>query len=98
MSNQASRPEGSQVPEQTATHREHSGCHEPTPLFDLAAACKHLSACDPCLAELIENTAPFQMDDDPLQSPYEALLEAIAYQSISGKAAATGFQQQKRRR
>jgi DNA-3-methyladenine glycosylase II len=29
------------------------------------------------------------MDQDPLQSPYEALLEAIAYQSISGKAAAT---------
>jgi DNA-3-methyladenine glycosylase II len=31
------------------------------------------------------------MDSDSLQSPYEALLEAIAYQSISGKAAATIF-------
>jgi len=31
------------------------------------------------------------MDPDHLQSPYEALLEAIAYQSISGKAAATIF-------
>lgn len=57
--------------------------------FDLAAACKRLAASDPVLGELIEKTKAFQMDEDPLQSPYEALLEAIAYQSISGKAAAT---------
>jgi len=57
--------------------------------FDLEAACKHLAQGDAALAELIEKTAQFQMDEDPLQSPYEALLEAIAYQSISGKAAAT---------
>jgi len=61
----------------------------PKPCFDLDAATKHLCACDERLAELIANTVPFQMDQDPLQSPYEALLEAIAYQSISGKAAAT---------
>ncbi len=59
--------------------------------FDLSAAMNHLSACDTQLAELIANTVPFQMDSDPLQSPYEALLESIAYQSISGKAAATIF-------
>jgi DNA-3-methyladenine glycosylase II len=63
----------------------------PIPPFDLPAAMNHLSACDSKLAELITNTLPFQMDSDPLQSPYEALLEAIAYQSISGKAAATIF-------
>ena len=57
--------------------------------FDLAAACKRLADSDPVLGELIEKTKAFQMDEDPLQSPYEALLEAIAYQSISGKAAAT---------
>jgi DNA-3-methyladenine glycosylase II len=57
--------------------------------FDLATACKHLAECDAALKPLIEETLPFQMDADPLQSPYEALLEAIAYQSISGKAAAT---------
>jgi len=28
---------------------------------------------------------------DAAQSPYEALMESIAYQSISGKAAATIF-------
>jgi len=61
----------------------------PTPCFDLAAAAKHLADRDECLKRLIAETVPFQMDQDPLQSPYEALLEAIAYQSISGKAAAT---------
>jgi DNA-3-methyladenine glycosylase II len=63
----------------------------PTCPFYLSAATTHLSACDEKLAELIANTIPFQMDSDPLQSPYEALLESIAYQSISGKAAATIF-------
>jgi DNA-3-methyladenine glycosylase II len=61
----------------------------PYPCFDLAAATKHLAERDECLKRLIAETVPFQMDQDPLQSPYEALLEAIAYQSISGKAAAT---------
>ncbi len=61
----------------------------PTPCFNLAEATKHLAERDDCLKRLIAETVPFQMDQDPLQSPYEALLEAIAYQSISGKAAAT---------
>jgi DNA-3-methyladenine glycosylase II len=60
-----------------------------TPSFDLAAATKYLAERDERLKRLIAETAPFRMDQDPLQSPYEALLEAIAYQSISGKAAAT---------
>src|SRR6202171_2341128 len=59
--------------------------------FDLSAAMNHLTAKDQKLAELMNATLPFQMDADPLQSPYEALLESIAYQSISGKAAATIF-------
>src|SRR5437667_1042040 len=59
------------------------------PPFDLSAAINYLTTKDEKLAELITTTRPFQMDQDPLQSPYEALLEAIAYQSISGKAAAT---------
>ena len=59
--------------------------------FDLSVAMNHLTAKDEKLAELITATLPFQMDADPLQSPYEALLESIAYQSISGKAAATIF-------
>src|SRR5579864_4068321 len=59
--------------------------------FDLATACKHLSECDERLAELISATAQFQLEEIVAESPYEALLEAIAYQSISGKAAATIF-------
>lgn len=57
--------------------------------FDLAAACSHLSGCDPCLARLIQDCIAFDPEIDHTQSPYEALMEAIAYQSISGKAAAT---------
>src|SRR5271154_3280047 len=63
-----------------------------TPLpFDLAAACTHLSARDEKLAELIGSTSKFQLDEILAESPYAALLESIAYQSISGKAAATIF-------
>lgn len=61
------------------------------PQFDLAEALKHLSTRDEKLKLLIEETPPFKLYDDELQSPYEALLEAITHQSISGKAAATIF-------
>jgi 3-methyladenine DNA glycosylase/8-oxoguanine DNA glycosylase len=57
--------------------------------FDLAEATRYLAAKDEKLATLIAETAQFQTDPDAAQSPYEALLESIAYQSISGKAAAT---------
>jgi DNA-3-methyladenine glycosylase II len=56
--------------------------------FDLAAAQVHLSK-DEKIAELISATVQFALDESAASSPYEALLEAIAYQSISGKAAAT---------
>jgi 3-methyladenine DNA glycosylase/8-oxoguanine DNA glycosylase len=59
--------------------------------FDLAVAMQHLAAKDERLAELIQSTRQFQLDEVLAESPYEALLEAIAYQSISGKAAATIF-------
>jgi len=57
--------------------------------FDLAEATRYLSSADEKLATLIAETAQFQTDTDAAQSPYEALMESIAYQSISGKAAAT---------
>src|ERR1700682_3434083 len=59
--------------------------------FDLAEATRHLSAKDEKLATLIAETAQFHTDMDAAQSPYEALMESIPYQSISGKAAATIF-------
>ncbi len=63
---------------------------QPPPLpFDLATAVAHLSNCDPCIARLVQEAVAFDPNIDHSQSPYEALLESIAYQSISGKAAAT---------
>jgi DNA-3-methyladenine glycosylase II len=63
----------------------------PTLPFDLAEAMKCLAEGDECLKRLIDETAAFEPEIEEGQSPYEALLEAIAYQSISGKAAATIF-------
>ena len=57
--------------------------------FDLSEALRHLSQCDEQLKRLIAEMAPFKIKVEDRQSPYEVLLEAIAYQSISGKAAAT---------
>src|SRR2546425_9659711 len=59
--------------------------------FDLAVAVTHLSNCDPRIARLVQEAIPFEPNIDHTQSPYQALLESIAYQSISGKAAATIF-------
>src|SRR5437016_1508700 len=59
--------------------------------FDLAAAMKSLAERDERLKRLIDETPAFQLEIEETRSPYEALLESIAYQSISGKAAATIF-------
>ncbi len=61
------------------------------PPFDLRLAMDTLAAKDPQLATLIKETREFRIEADGSNSPYEILLEAIAYQSISGKAAATIF-------
>ena len=63
----------------------------PTLPFDLAGAMKYLAERDERLGRLIAETRAFQLELHEARSPYEALLEAIAYQSISGKAAATIF-------
>ncbi len=59
--------------------------------FDLAAAMGYLAERDECLKCLIDEAPPFQLRSEEVESPYEALLESIAYQSISGRAAATIF-------
>ena len=59
--------------------------------FDLSEALRHLSERDEQLKELISSTAAFKIDVEEGQSPYDVLMEAIVYQSISGKAAATIF-------
>src|SRR5271170_2417667 len=59
--------------------------------FDLAAALEHLAERDEQLKGLIAETLPFEVDIAEAQTPYDALLESICHQSISGKAAATIF-------
>ena len=63
----------------------------PTLPFDLRIAKAALAAKDERLARLIEETVEFQIEMESMDSPYEALMESITYQSISRKAAATIF-------
>jgi methylated-DNA-[protein]-cysteine S-methyltransferase len=59
--------------------------------FDPDEALRHLAAADAKLARLMERVGPFQLQIESLQSPFEALAEAIVYQHLAGKAAATIF-------
>ncbi len=59
--------------------------------FDLTEAVRHLCERDEQLKRLVAEMAAFEIDVADAQSPYEVLMESIAYQSISGKAAATIF-------
>ena len=56
--------------------------------YDIPAALAHLSAEDPKLAALIQQVGPFTLKLKHQHSPFEALLEAIIYQQLHGKAAA----------
>ncbi len=58
------------------------------PRYDIEAALAHLSAADPKLGRLITAVGPFTMKLKSQHSPFEALLEAIIYQQLHGKAAA----------
>ena len=59
--------------------------------FNPAAATAHLSAADPTLARLIATVGPFRMELKSSRSVFGALAEAIVYQQLSNKAAATIF-------
>lgn len=52
---------------------------------------QHLAASHPKFAELIARSRPYEVKRDPLLRPFDALAESIAYQQLSGKAAATIF-------
>jgi DNA-3-methyladenine glycosylase II len=52
-------------------------------------ALDHLAGTDSRLAALIARTRPFNIVAQPLVRPFDALAESIAYQQLSGKAAAT---------
>lgn len=57
--------------------------------FDPEEAAQFLSAADKRLARIIERAGPFTLRPEKIQSPFQALLRAIVYQQLSGKAAAT---------
>ena len=61
-----------------------------TPLpYSVFDAITHLSEADSVMAALIHSIGPYEEGLRPAPSPFEALCEAIAYQQLSGKAAAT---------
>jgi DNA-3-methyladenine glycosylase II len=55
--------------------------------YDAARACRELAFADPKLGLLLERV-PFALKLKSQHSPFEALLEAIIYQQLHGKAAA----------
>jgi 3-methyladenine DNA glycosylase/8-oxoguanine DNA glycosylase len=58
---------------------------------ELDDACSFLSKKDRALNRVISTVGPCGLKIDLMQSPFEALAEAIVYQQLSGKAAATIF-------
>jgi 3-methyladenine DNA glycosylase/8-oxoguanine DNA glycosylase len=59
--------------------------------FDPRRAVQHLRASDPVLARVIEASGPLRLELQNTPSPFLALAEAIVYQQLNGKAAATIF-------
>jgi len=57
--------------------------------FDPRKAVRHLKAADPALAAIIAKAGPFAMQLKSSRSLFGALAEAIVYQQLSNKAAAT---------
>jgi DNA-3-methyladenine glycosylase II len=50
---------------------------------------RHLAATDPRMAALIARSTRYNLKPNGLVRPFDALAESIAYQQLSGKAAAT---------
>lgn len=59
------------------------------PGFEHRKAIRHLKAADPALAAIIDTIGPFGMKLKSSRSLFGALAEAIVYQQLSNKAAAT---------
>lgn len=57
--------------------------------YDPSEATRHLAASDPVLAALIERAGPFDVSRAGPADPFRALLRAIVYQQLSGRAAGT---------
>jgi 3-methyladenine DNA glycosylase/8-oxoguanine DNA glycosylase len=59
--------------------------------FEVDAARAHLAAADRKLARLMDRVGPFRLQLKETRSTFGALAEAIVYQQLTGKAAATIF-------
>jgi len=59
--------------------------------FDPRRAVEHVRASDPTLARVIDAVGPLRMELKSTSSVFVALAEAIVYQQLNGKAAATIF-------
>jgi 3-methyladenine DNA glycosylase/8-oxoguanine DNA glycosylase len=57
--------------------------------FEPEDACSHLSQADTKLAGLIQRVGDFTLRPEPSQSLFAALVRAIVYQQLSGRAAST---------
>ncbi len=67
-----------------------SKCGDPEPLpYDARAAVAHLRSVDPDLSRVIDAVGPYRIELQTTSSIFVALAEAIVYQQLSGKAAAT---------
>jgi len=56
---------------------------------DHTEAIETLTRRDPVLARLIERVGPCRLETGTMRSPFQALTEAIVYQQLTGRAAAT---------
>ncbi|MGE0151443.1 MAG: methylated-DNA--[protein]-cysteine S-methyltransferase [Reyranellaceae bacterium] len=71
---------------------EHEPAHEAAPAApDYSAAVAHLRQIDPALAKVIDLVGPCGLQINATQSLFIALAEAIVYQQLTAKAAATIF-------
>src|SRR5437763_6232972 len=52
-------------------------------------AIEHLRACDPVIAGVIQRVGDYPFQPEASGTHFEAVAEAIVYQQLSGKAAAT---------
>jgi len=57
--------------------------------FDAARAVRHLRAADPALARVIDRAGPFALELKRANTIFGMLAEAIVYQQLTGRAAAT---------
>lgn len=64
---------------------------QPILCFDPIHAVRHLRRADPVLGRVIRRSGPCALAPRATQSMFHALAEAITYQQLSGKAAATIF-------